>query len=238
MNLEPTSSEVSEISWKQSVAQIVFSIVEDSGANQFAIEQVYAFQSALQLRFPGNKHVREKTRQSLQKLVGDGILVRSQRGVYSLNIASPEVKVERPLPIGSMVPGLVENKVRVRLRNTLLAIEIKRRYNDTCQICGVPVPLCPPRFFAEGHHLKPLGNGHEGPDVAENIIVLCPNHHVMFDAGAAAIEPDTARVVHLKAGVFDSRCRLQVADWHYIAPEYVSYHYGQIFQNGVFNNLA
>ena len=38
--------------------------------------------------------------------------------------------------------------------------------------------------YNEAHHIKPLGRGHDGPDAAKNIIVVCPNHHAMLDFGA------------------------------------------------------
>ena len=38
--------------------------------------------------------------------------------------------------------------------------------------------------------LKPLGSPHDGPDTKQNIICLCPNHHVMFDKGTFAILDD------------------------------------------------
>lgn len=36
-------------------------------------------------------------------------------------------------------------------------------------------------------HIKPLGAPHNGPDIIENIICLCPNHHVKFDFGGFSI---------------------------------------------------
>ena len=38
--------------------------------------------------------------------------------------------------------------------------------------------------YSEAHHIRPLGSPHNGPDIAENILVLCPNHHVMCDYGS------------------------------------------------------
>ena len=38
--------------------------------------------------------------------------------------------------------------------------------------------------------IQPLGEPHRGPDVVENILCLCPNHHVMFDNGVFSIADD------------------------------------------------
>lgn len=38
--------------------------------------------------------------------------------------------------------------------------------------------------YAEAAHIRALGSPHNGPDVIENVLCLCPNHHVLFDNGA------------------------------------------------------
>ena len=62
--------------------------------------------------------------------------------------------------------------------------------------------------YSEAHHIKPLGSPHNGPDTAENIVVLCPNHHVMLDYGVIPLEKDALNVV---AG-------------HSVSEEYIVYH--------------
>lgn len=44
------------------------------------------------------------------------------------------------------------------------------------------------RTYSEAHHIIPLGREHGGPDLADNIIVLCPNHHALCDYGAMRLE--------------------------------------------------
>jgi putative restriction endonuclease len=43
-------------------------------------------------------------------------------------------------------------------------------------------------FYAEAAHIKPLGKPHNGDDNFNNLLCLCPNHHVMFDKGTFAID--------------------------------------------------
>ena len=43
-------------------------------------------------------------------------------------------------------------------------------------------------FYAEAHHLKPLGGEHRGPDIEGNLICLCPNHHALFDYFAVRLD--------------------------------------------------
>jgi len=100
------------------------------------------------------------------------------------------------------------------LRDTALARRLKDLHQNSCQICGVQLQLSG-RTYSEGHHIKPLGRPHNGPDVAENILVLCPNHHALLDYGA--IELDLAT--------------LQQDPDHHIATEYVSYHNTEIVRD-------
>jgi len=64
------------------------------------------------------------------------------------------------------------------------------------------------RTYSEGHHLKPLGNPDNGPDKAENILVVYLNHHAILDYGGMALD--------LTA--------LSNEPPHQVAAEYVNYH--------------
>ncbi|MFD8615387.1 HNH endonuclease, partial [Streptomyces sp. NPDC059631] len=44
--------------------------------------------------------------------------------------------------------------------------------------------------YSEGAHIRALGSPHNGPDTTSNVLCLCPNCHVMLDAGAIVIEDD------------------------------------------------
>ena len=37
------------------------------------------------------------------------------------------------------------------------------------------------------HHIQPLGQPHNGPDVIGNIICVCPNHHAELDYGVSSL---------------------------------------------------
>lgn len=222
-----------DLTWKESVAQLVLNLIENTGLPTFNIDEVYQFEAQLKARFPENQHVREKIRQSLQKLVADGLLVRTQKGVYSANVESPELDVASApvkLPEGATDVKQVNRIVRIRLRNTLLAIEMKKLYEYRCQVCRYAIPLQPTVYYAEGHHLRPLGGVHNGPDVAGNILVLCPNHHTMFDAGAVAIEPDSRRVIHCRPHELPQQNQLLIADWHKLDNENIEYHFTYIYK--------
>jgi len=94
------------------------------------------------------------------------------------------------------------------LRDTELARKIKALHKDSCQVCGETLLLQSGETYAEAHHIKPLGEPHNGPDIAENIIVLCPNHHVLFDYFALSLDPS----------------RLRSVQGHVISSAYIAYH--------------
>jgi hypothetical protein len=73
------------------------------------------------------------------------------------------------------------------IRDTELAWRVKVIHSFKCQICRYSIELQDGKYYAESHHLKPLGNPHTGPDIIGNIVCLCPNHHAALDYLAFAI---------------------------------------------------
>jgi len=80
-------------------------------------------------------------------------------------------------------PQRMETTVSRIIRDTLKALELKRRYNYACQVCGIRLKVSSNFYYAEVHHLRPLGGRHRGSDIESNMLVLCPNHHALFDLG-------------------------------------------------------
>lgn len=105
-------------------------------------------------------------------------------------------------------PKRVETKVYRILRDTKLATEIKQLYEYNCQLCDTSLQFPNGQKYAEAHHIKPLGEPHNGPDEKENIICVCPNCHAQLDY--VAIKLDIQKIS-------------QHED-HKIKPEYINYH--------------
>ncbi|NMF88262.1 HNH endonuclease [Aromatoleum petrolei] len=111
------------------------------------------------------------------------------------------------LPLGTESPERVtQNTYRV-LRDTELARKIKFLHKDVCQLCETRINLNG-KTYSEAHHIKPLGTPHFGPDIPENIIVVCPNCHVALDYFVAPLEPEKFKAV---AG-------------HVVGSEFIAYH--------------
>ena len=79
-------------------------------------------------------------------------------------------------------------------RNVKLSEEIKKMYDYKCQVCDIYLKT-PYGGIAIGAHIKGLGKPHNGPDVIENMICLCPNHHEQFDDYGFYIDPETFEIV-------------------------------------------
>lgn len=68
------------------------------------------------------------------------------------------------------------------VRDTGTSQRVKRLHDYRCQVCGTA--LATKRgLYAEGAHVIPLGKPFDGPDTSDNILCLCPNHHVLLDHG-------------------------------------------------------
>jgi HNH endonuclease len=82
-----------------------------------------------------------------------------------------------------IIPKKVNAEVTRYIRDTKLSKALKDKYEYRCQICDHRIHLPNGNFYAEAHHIQPIGNGHDGPDIKENLIVVCPNHHAVLDYG-------------------------------------------------------
>lgn len=74
------------------------------------------------------------------------------------------------------------------IRNQKLVNEIKKLYNNTCQLCGQQLQVGPGKYYSEVHHIKPLGQLHNGPDYKANMLCVCPNHHALLDFFAIRLD--------------------------------------------------
>ena len=107
------------------------------------------------------------------------------------------VKIDRPLtssrveespPIYNKTER-VETTIQRIIRDTHVSLYVKRMYNFQCQVCRTEIHTNA-GLYMEAAHIQPVGRPHDGPDIIENMLCLCPNHHVMFDFGGFSISDD------------------------------------------------
>jgi hypothetical protein len=124
----------------------------------------------------------------------------------------------------------IKNKLEVYrvLRDTFLCRQLKQLYNYSCQICGKTINIGD-SLYAEAHHIQPLGGPHHGPDISENIIITCPNHHVEFDYGVIAINTISMKTIHKNKSDQYHDKRINLKAGHSLGLNYLQYHLEKIF---------
>ena len=122
---------------------------------------------------------------------------------------------------GGDIPDRVETTVQRIVRNTVIAQRVKELHGHRCQICGTVVTT-PGGKYAEVAHIRPLGRPHDGPDIASNVLCLCPNDHVRFDRGAITIGDDGL----IRSADGATQGELRSVAGHEIDPEFLAYQRG------------
>jgi|GEM_PF-6937472 len=105
-------------------------------------------------------------------------------------------------------PARTTAEVTRFVRDSTLVKRLKLLHQYQCQICGYYIQLPNGDRYAEAHHIRPMGGVHKGPDVEENILILCPNHHAECDLGAIKLDLE----------------KIRLHPDHRIAASYVEYH--------------
>ncbi|HEY7311896.1 MAG TPA: HNH endonuclease [Gemmataceae bacterium] len=106
-------------------------------------------------------------------------------------------------------------------RDKAIVEEVKRLHNYRCQVCGIRLET-PEGWYAQCAHIRPLGEPHNGLDRLDNVLCLCPNHHVLFDAGAFSIAGDL-RLLGMEG-------TLRTVDGHSISKDYLYHHRNRIYR--------
>lgn len=109
----------------------------------------------------------------------------------------------------------IETTVQRIIRDTKLSRKVKKLYNYKCQVCDIAIETSS-GLYAEAAHIKPLGAPHNGPDRIENLLCLCPNHHVMFDYGGFSVLDDF--------NLIGEEGKLTVKSSHKINKDFLKYH--------------
>ena len=95
---------------------------------------------------------------------------------------------------------------------------LKASYRDQCQVCNNVLHIGRGRGYSEGHHIRPLGKG--GADVRENVLILCPNCHALFDLAAFSLSADGKSIT----GPEFSNRRITFRKGHKLGLKYVRYY--------------
>jgi hypothetical protein len=156
------------------------------------IPEIFETLYPLYLVFAGQRPIGNKVTEELLR-IGD---VRKKDMTRTENDLIPQVSKLDPKLLDKLIADIDErNKAqrgkrssstqnRPYRRNPVLSLALKLRYRDKCQACGENVNV-ERGFFCDTHHLIQLRAG--GTDTSDNILVLCPNHHRIFDRSKVEI---------------------------------------------------
>ncbi|MCQ8774838.1 YDG/SRA domain-containing protein [Streptomyces telluris] len=130
------------------------------------------------------------------------------------------INVMSAAPAGNATPGRRETRTQRVIRSTAVADYVKRIHDHSCQVCEMRIET-PTGAYSEAAHIRPLGSPHNGPDEIENILCLCPNHHVAFDFGMLTINDDLIVTSH---GTDANTYQLRGHPNHPVKKEHLAYH--------------
>ena len=130
--------------------------------------------------------------------------IKGQRGFYicrfhlhsETSFNELENKLSSNFKNNYVSPSRSSSTVNRLNRNVALSEKVKKMYDFKCQICNVKLNS-PSGPIAIGAHIKPLGMPHNGPDVIQNMLCLCPNHHDQFDYYSFYIDPENLEIIGL-----------------------------------------
>ncbi|EFW91652.1 HNH endonuclease domain protein [Haladaptatus paucihalophilus DX253] len=226
------------VTWRNAVRVELARHRTHTGSSVFTLDEVYANSiDHLRTRFPGNDHPEAKVRQILQQLRDrDEIEFVDDTGRYQIasldladidaaefdRIADARPDAPAELPEGTDDPERVRRTVETVTRNRKVVERLKERYDYECQLCGTRRRRSRTEGYAEAHHIEPLGGPHFGPDMPENLLVVCPNHHRDLDYGLLRIDPKTHELDHAYDGSVGDT--LTVRKGHAVGSEFLRYH--------------
>ena len=107
-----------------------------------------------------------------------------------IQIKKPHIKEINIEPASvKKIPKKIKTTIVRVIRDTAKTKKLKIRYDNICQVCRYKIA----ENYSDVHHVWPIGD--KGDDDYDNMLVLCPNHHAMFDL--ALIQFDELRKGHL-----------------------------------------
>lgn len=143
--------------------------------------------------------------------------------------AEEPVSFERPI---------VEQVIRKPFREAAFMRQVRAAYSYRCAFTALDMRNGGGRPEVDAAHIKPVGDGHKGPDSVRNGLALSKTVHWMFDRGLLSVDSDF-KILVAKSLVPEPIKRLLRPDGHIGFPEQLSnrphpafleYHRNNIFK--------
>ena len=137
----------------------------------------------------------------------------------------PEPSVEQPLPPEELPapPQRTSSVISRYIRESRYGKELKELYEYRCCFCEKIIERPFDNPYVESCHIQSLNE--DGPDVKENILILCPNHHIEVDYGTITINPKNLMLIHIdeKNELHGKKIKLR----HKVNSEYLEFHFNK-----------
>jgi predicted restriction endonuclease len=122
---------------------------------------------------------------------------------------------------GELAPNQWERVARGIYRDRRISERVLRSHDFECQVCGIYLEAPGGGRYARAVHLRGLNLPHNGPDVPENILCLCPNHCALFEFGSLTIDDKLQVIDEITNEIVGD---LRTNKKHQLDHEYVRYH--------------
>jgi len=113
---------------------------------------------------------------------------------------------------------IVEQVVRRPFREAKFSAQVRSAYHATCALTGLRIINGGGRPEVDAAHIKPVGDGHNGPDSIRNGLALSKTMHWMFDRGLIAITDDY-RIIAAERLIPDPALRILNANGRVLLPD-------------------
>jgi putative restriction endonuclease len=134
---------------------------------------------------------------------------------------------------------MVEQLVTRPFRDAAFSRQVKSAYANSCAFTGLDMRNGGGRTEVDAAHIKPVGDGHNGPDSVRNGLALSKTVHWMFDRGLLSIDSDY-KILTAKGLVPEPIQRLLLPSGVISLPDdpqerphpaFLEYHRNQIFKD-------
>ena len=153
-------------------------------------------------------------------------------------IGAPEASTFQEEPAEFTRP-IIEQVIRRPFREAAFSRQVKAAYANKCAFTGLDMRNGGGRTEVDAAHIKPVGDGHNGPDSIRNGLALSKTVHWMFDRGLLSIDSDY-KILTAKGLVPEPILRLLSPDGYVSRPvkevnrphqAFLEYHRNNIFKD-------
>jgi 5-methylcytosine-specific restriction protein A len=186
--------------WYHRLKKFPAALIDRHGYVRFETEEEYQTTPGVNITSDNQVQVRP----GISGLPGYQLFSEAERTLIFETQAYPASQYAAPTDEKTL---RTKREINAIVRNQKLVQEIKKLYKNTCQLCGERIQVRPGKYYSEVHHIKPLGQKHDGADNKANMLCVCPNHHALLDFFAIPLDLGTL-----------------LANKHAIGEQYVAYH--------------